>query len=254
VGDWNLDALRADPVSALGWHVRANMVSSVDGAGWFDGRSGPLSGAADVDLFRALRAVADVVLVGAGTVRVENYGPLTLSEPLVEWRRSRGLSPYPRLAVISGRLALQARSRLFEPPPEGGSPVLLLTAGAAPPHTQRTLAAHADIETLTDLAPATIASALHARGLSRIHLEGGPSTLGDFVVADLLDELRLTLSPLLAGGTTAITPHGAGTGAGTGAGGRIVTGPSLRTPRRLTLESVTQVDGFLFLSYARARG
>ena len=82
------DLLRAEPAPDRGWHVRANMVSSADGAGWFDGRSGPLSGPADVRHFRLLRAVCDVVLVGAGTVRAEDYGPVTLPEELRAWRRA----------------------------------------------------------------------------------------------------------------------------------------------------------------------
>ncbi len=100
--------------------VRANMVSSADGAVTLEGRSGGLSGAADREIFALLRSLSDVILVGAGTVRAEHYGPAEPSsahaEPSsehAEERAGRGAPPAPVIAVVSQRLELDPAAPLF---------------------------------------------------------------------------------------------------------------------------------------------
>ena len=85
--------------------LRVNFVSSVDGAATRDGLSGGLGDAADRRYFELLRRVADVVLVGAGTVRAEGYGPMRVSDASVAWREAHGLTPHPVFAIVSGRSA-----------------------------------------------------------------------------------------------------------------------------------------------------
>ena len=97
--------------------VLANMVSSVDGAATLTGRSGGLSSPADRDLFHRLRGVADVIFVGASTVRAEGYGP------------ARGDDP-PPIAVVSGSLALDWGSRFFTE--AKARPLVVTSAGADP--------------------------------------------------------------------------------------------------------------------------
>lgn len=84
-----------------GRHLRVNFVESADGAVTLDGRSGPLGGATDRTLLQVLRAMADVVLVGAGTVRIEGYEGIEVGDEDSAWRRGHGLSDQPALAVVS---------------------------------------------------------------------------------------------------------------------------------------------------------
>src|SRR3954452_15153851 len=75
--------------------VRINMISSLDGAIAVNGRSGLLGGPGDRQVFHALRSLADVILVGAGTARAEGYGPARIDPDAQERRRARGQHPVP---------------------------------------------------------------------------------------------------------------------------------------------------------------
>lgn len=92
-------------------YVRLNMIASLDGAISVDGRSGPLGGPADRHLFQVLRSLSDVVLVGAGTVRTERYGPVRLPEPLRRAREERGQPASVPIAVFTRSLDLDWQSR-----------------------------------------------------------------------------------------------------------------------------------------------
>jgi riboflavin biosynthesis pyrimidine reductase len=202
--------------------VMANFVASVDGSAAVAGRARPLSGPADRALFRLLRARADVVLVGAGTVRIEGYGPV------------RGDHPAP-LAVVSRSLDLDWDSALFA---EAAAPTLVVTCTQADAARRTRAEKVAELvvagDEVVDLGDAV--AQLGRRGHRVVLCEGGPYLFGELVVADLLDELCLTLSPLVAGG----------------AGPRIVTGADLAAPRPLRLASVLEDDGNLFLRYLRS--
>lgn len=183
--------------AAPGRYVRGGMVLSADGGVTHDGRSAPLTSAADRAALRTLRAVADVVLVGAGTARHEGYGPLPVPEKLRAWRRDHGRSERPVLAVVSAGLDLPPGLRLFQ----GGHRPLVVTCAAAPAGRRADLAARADLLAAgveqVDL-PAAL-DALAARGLGRVLCEGGPRLLGALLAADRLDELCMTLAPTLVG-------------------------------------------------------
>jgi riboflavin biosynthesis pyrimidine reductase len=192
---WPLYDLPAAP------HLRAGFVLSVAVA--VDGSSRPLSGPADRAVFRVLRAVSDVVLVGAGTARDEDYGPVRLRKDLVRRRREQGRPDQPALAVVTRSLRLGASARLFSDP---SSPLLLLAPASAeppaglPPHVEVVSCGDGDVE------PARVLAALHARGHLRVLCEGGPRLLRDLLAAGLVDELCLTTSPQLAGGGPALLP------------------------------------------------
>jgi riboflavin biosynthesis pyrimidine reductase len=202
-----------DPVPASGW-VRASMVSTVDGAAFgADGRSGSVSSPADRALFSVLRGLADVILVGAGTARAERY---RLPEPKPEFadrRADAGQRPAPVLAVVSRTATPSDLPWLCDDP--SGALILL-------PETADTLrwrdslgADRVLVCGRQEVDPRCAIAGLAARGLPRIQVEGGPSWLGQIVATDLLDELCLTLTPMIAGGP----------------GPRVVTGPAadLRT-------------------------
>jgi len=183
--------------------VRVNFVSSVDGAATRDGRSGGLSGPADKRRFELLRRLSDVVLVGAGTVRDEGYGPLRVSEASSAWRRANGMPAHPVFAIASRRLDLDPGSRLFTEAPV--RPVIITTelrAAGEDPDLPDRLAEVADLIMVgrerVDLVAAI--GALGERGLSRILSEGGPSLFGSLIAADVVDELCVTVEPSLEAG------------------------------------------------------
>lgn len=211
--------------------LRLNFVSSLDGAGTVDGRSEPLSGPEDKRVFGLLRMLCDALVVGAGTLREEGYRPLTLDPQRRAWRTAHGLSEYPTLVVVSGRGGLDP-----DHPALAGAPVrpVIVTRTRTEPGP---LAGVADIvaagDDRVDL-PAAVAE-LHRRGLRQILSEGGPQLFGSLTAARLVDELCLTMSPLLAGpGAT-----------------RITAGPPIGTPQSLTLRHALLAEGLLLLRYSR---
>jgi riboflavin biosynthesis pyrimidine reductase len=208
--------------------LRVNFVSSIDGAVTVDGYSAGLSSPGDKRVFNLLRASCDALLVGAGTLRHEGYHAL---RPDGGWRKQRGLSPYPVLVVVSGSLDLDPAQAAFADAPV--RPVIVTHAGAP---ARPDLAAVADIltcgDTTVDLAAAV--AALHARGLTQLLCEGGPTLFGGLTAADLVDEVCLTIAPLLVG-------PGAG---------RITAGPP-GPPRSMTARHILATDGQLLLRYVR---
>lgn len=214
--------------------LRANFVTSVDGAVEVGGGSTGLTGPQDQRVLRLLRRQCDALLVGAGTVRAENYGPLRLSEDSRRWRRQRRRPDDPTLVVVSGSLDLDPTAPVF-----AGSPVrpIVLTCARAPAARRASLAATAEViavgEDRVDLTAAV--ALLHRRGFPQILSEGGPHLLGYLTAADLVDEMCLTVSAILAG-------PGAG---------RITAGPVRSPPRRLTLRQVLTAGDCLLLRYCR---
>lgn len=221
-------ALYRDPPDG----VRVNMIMSLDGAAAFNGVAGPLSDANDQNLLLALRGYADVILVGAGTVRAEGYGPVRLTAAQSADRRDRwGVESAPPIAVVTHTGHLPAS--LFADP--GQRPILVTTAGLA--HDRPELAEHADLliagDTAVDLESAV--RTLQAAGKRRILCEGGPTLLDELVANDLVDEMCLTISPTLAA-----APAAARAGA-----------PALRAPTRLALAHSVSVEDYLYLRYIR---
>lgn len=178
--------------------LRANMVASADGAGFLDGKSGGLSSPGDRRLFAVLRALADVVLAGAGTARTEGYRPARRRPELAMLRTGRTATP--PIALVSRSLDLDLDTPLFaEAPPDART--IVITCASSPAGRRAEVARVADLIVTGDLVvdlPEAIA-ALGARGLGRVLCEGGPHLLGDLAAASLLNELCLTVSPTLAG-------------------------------------------------------
>ncbi|MFB2582925.1 pyrimidine reductase family protein [Herbiconiux sp. P15] len=180
--------------------LRVNFVQSLDGSATVQGLSGGLGGPADKLVFDTLRGLADVVLVGAGTARAEGYGALTVSDEHVAHRRSLGLPDHPAMALVSGRLDLDPASALFAAAPRRP---LVFTSRSAPAEARSRLSEVADVIDAGDehVDPAAVVRHLHTRGLLQTLCEGGPSLFGDLIAADLVDELCLTISPVLEGGS-----------------------------------------------------
>jgi riboflavin biosynthesis pyrimidine reductase len=228
----------ADPADGQppGW-LRANMVSSVDGAAWLDGRSRGLSGPADRMLFAVLRSLTDLIVVGAGTASTEHYRPAQADELWAELRPPG--APVPAIAVVSARLRLDPGGQLLAGA-AAGAQTIVITAASAPADRKVAVARHARIieagEQRVDMVAAI--AELHRMGYNHILTEGGPTLLGEFANAGLLDELCLTTSPVLAAGSAS----------------RIVNLPASganATTSRLSLRHVLADESFLFSRYVR---
>ncbi|NSC24471.1 pyrimidine reductase family protein [Streptomyces albus subsp. chlorinus] len=220
------------------WWLRGNMVASLDGAIHHGGRSQPLSSKADMWIFGVLRALADVVVVGAQTVRQEGYRPAKRRRGFADRRAALGQAPVPAIAVVSAGLELDFSLPLFTEPVV---PTLLLTGRGAPAE-RVARAREAGVEVVfagegAGVDPARVPGVLAGRGLRRQLTEGGPTLLGEFADAGVLDELCLSIAPRIVAGSAP----------------RIMNGPVLPDPDEYTLEGVLEEDGFLFTRYRRSR-
>jgi riboflavin biosynthesis pyrimidine reductase len=195
VAEVSFDDVYADLPPAGRW-VAVSMVASLDGAVTVDGRSGGLGGEGDRAVFRSLRDVADVILVGAGTARIEDYGP---PRPrAAERRQARGQTDRAALAIVSRRLDLN--DRLFEDP--GFRPIVLTITDA--PSDRREALARRGAEVVAvgtgDVDLGAAVDHLGSNGMARILCEGGPTLNGQLFTAGLVDEIFVTVAPAIVGG------------------------------------------------------
>ncbi|WCO65343.1 dihydrofolate reductase family protein [Iamia majanohamensis] len=185
--------------------VASLFASSADGAAAVGGRSGPLGGAGDLQVFRAVRAVADVVVAGAGTVRTERYGPVRAVEAAADARAARGQARHPRLVVVTRSLALDPDQRLFTEADGTTEAPLVVHPPGAPLAARRRLQGVAELVEVGagpdgGVAPAALLGELDRRGVDVAVCEGGPTLNGGLVADDLVDEVCLTLDPMVVGG------------------------------------------------------
>lgn len=195
------DALRdllAYPDNLPRPRLRANFIVSVDGAVTLDGAGRKLGTDTDRLVFKRLREVADVVLVGATTAASKPYADIQVAADAQPWRLSHGLSPALRLAVVSSRAVLPPQL-LHDP---AGPPIVFVSAGAPGEARQALAAAGAFVCELPDgeIACGAIRNALCELGLNRVLVEGGPTLFSQLVAVDEIDELCLTTSPMLVAG------------------------------------------------------
>jgi riboflavin-specific deaminase-like protein len=206
--------------------VAVNMVTSADGKATLAGRTAPMSAEADRALFHRLRAHADGILVGAGTVRVERYGRVTKTPELQAVRDEVGARADAVAVVVSGRLDLPADIPLFSDP---GSQVFVVTSSEA----ELTDCA-ATVEYLREPLPAALTRLREEHGIRSLLCEGGPTLNATLFAEGLADELFLTVAPTIAGAGEALT---------------IVEGLPLPAPAVLELVTVHEAGGHLFLRY-----
>jgi riboflavin biosynthesis pyrimidine reductase len=240
-------AARADHVDQVDVHayyadgwlgdggVRVNFVASADGAATEDGRSRGLQTPGDNRVFAALRDLADVVLAGAGTVRAEGYAAITVSDQRRALREHYGLRPKLPTAVVSRSLLLDPAHDLFTAAPADAA-TIVLTCAAADPARRAELELVADVVVCGNESVDLVAAcaALRERGLTRVLCEGGSILFAQLAAAGVVDELCLSVTPLLAG-------PGAR---------RIVAGePWPGDPRTARLTGLLEEDGALFCRY-----
>ena len=232
-GPADVDLVEAYAYPAGRSWLRANMIASADGAATREGRAGGLGNRTDQHLLGLLRALSDVVIAGSGTVVVESYGPARIRAEYEEIRAAAGQPPAPVMAVVSNQLRLDFSARFFTG--ELQRPIVA-TCESAPPDRLR--AAHQVADVIVAGAhvvePALLVEALTERGYSRLLCEGGPTLLGDVAAAGVLDELCLTVSPMMVGGPSR----------------RVLDGPVLEPPHELRLTQLLLDDEqFLYARY-----
>ncbi len=184
-------------------------------------------------MFHTLRALADVVLVGAGTVRSEAYGPVELDARVRRQRAERGQAEVPPIAVVTGSGNLDFTSPFFV---AAEARPIVITTSAVGEGSRHRAEEVADVVVAGQdrVEPGLVLEQFHRSGFRSVLLEGGPGLNADVVDAGLLDELCLTLPPRLVGGS----------------GPRILSGPELPRPLRLRIVHLLEEDGFLFYRLA----
>jgi riboflavin-specific deaminase-like protein len=211
--------------------VFVSMIASADGRAAIDGRSEGLGSEADLQLLLELRAIADAVLIGTGTLRAEGYDRLVKSEERRERRRAAGLAEDPLAVVLSRRFDVPWDVGLFQ----AEQPVLVYTGldtGEPPDVPAPVEVVRLEVPGLTEML-----ADLRARGVRALLSEGGPTMHGALWAAGVVDELFLTVAPLITCGEDA---------PGIVAGGR------LPSPASLELLSLDRAGSELFLRYGRA--
>lgn len=226
-----LEEMYAYPSTRLPW-IRTNFVSTLDGAAYAsDGLSGSLGGPADTRVFALLRALADVIIVGAGTARAEGYKPVKREELDSDLRQRLGLKPVPPIAVVSKSLNI--------PVALIASGQIVITTEDAPQARVEALREQVDVIAagVGDIDWFQVRSQLGAHGLNRVLCEGGPTLHGCLVELGLVDELCLSMAPVMASGTAPRIAHGLS---------------AVENP--MTLGHVLQVDDLLLTRWVRKRG
>jgi riboflavin biosynthesis pyrimidine reductase len=225
-------AYRLPPGPAL----RVNFIATPDGATTVDGKSRGLQLPGDLLVFRILRALGDAILVGAGTAGAEGYGPMEDDPVVVSLREELGRPATAPIVVVSRRASVPLDSRLIG----GRAPSLCVTCEAADPQRRAALTA-AGLEVLVcgeDNVDLPLARArLAERGIEQLTCEGGPQLLHSALVAGVVDELDLSVSPQLVGGHEV----------------RLLPDVPLLAPVRLELLCLLEEDGMLFTRYGIAR-
>jgi riboflavin-specific deaminase-like protein len=205
-----------------------NMVASADGRASVEGRTAGLGSEADTRLLTELRAVAQAVLIGTGTIRVEGYGRLVRNAERIARREAAGMAATPTAVLISRSFDIPWGAPLFE---AADQPVIVYTgASGEPPDVD----APVDVVRLDDPAPRAVMADLRARGVRSLLCEGGPTLNSALLEADVVDELFLTISPQLAGEDGAP---------------RIVEGEGLPEPVGLALAWVLRQGEEIYLRY-----
>jgi len=210
--------------------VAMNFAATVDGRATIGGVSGPIGSDADTAMLAGLRTRFDAVMIGAGTMRAERYGPLVSSPEKRKHRERLGLPGDPLMVIVSGRLDLPWDAPLFT---DGGGEVLVFTASAEEPPRVA-----ASLEVVRHEGFVNLVEALRhlrrERGVRALLCEGGPGLHGELEGGGLVDDLFLTIAPKLAGGEAP----------------RIVEG-ELPSVVDLDLAWLLERDGELFARYQR---
>jgi len=244
------EEIEVDPITVYNSDVRTpfktrpwvllNMVNSVDGFVSFEGRAGGLSGLADKNIYQIIRGLADIILVGAGTVRSENYkAPKTPQGRLAEFRESRGQEKRPRIAVLSGELNLNPDMGLFaERHPEDKPPLIYTKSESLEENASKLVSSSEIIDfPKKELTVSRVVSDLFKQDGKIVVCEGGPNLNANLLAAGLIDEFCLSVSPRAVGGEDPAA---------------FLNNP-VNSPVELTVDRILMEEEFLFCRYLTIR-
>jgi riboflavin biosynthesis pyrimidine reductase len=206
------------------------MVATADGRATLGGRTEGISSDDDRDLFHTLRTQVDAVMVGVATIALERYGPLARRPEIRRRRVELGLAEVPLAVTASRSLELPGEAPLFQDPES--QIVVLTNSDREPPPCEANLIVERIPGDELDLA-AGMERLRSAHGVRAMLHEGGPTMLAAMLAPGLVDELFLTVSPMLVGGGEP----------------SVVEGTAFELPRRLDLLSVLEHESFLYLRY-----
>jgi riboflavin-specific deaminase-like protein len=216
-------------------YVIANMVATADGRATLAGRTKAISSEADRALFHGLRGQVDAVMAGTATIAIERYGPLARDAERRQRRAERGLEPVPLAVTASRSMELPVQAPLFQDPE---SRIVVLTGSdrEAPPAPAQVTVERMRIAGTSEVDLVAGMDVLRrSYGVRSLLLEGGPTLLGAMLEAGVVDELFLSLAPLIAGGAPEIG---------------IIEAATLAQPLELELRGLLEHESFLFLRYA----
>lgn len=215
--------------------VTLNMISSIDGSATSSGLSGELGSKGDKLIFESLRAAADFILVAANTAKLEKYGIPEVSKEVSERRLARGQTKTPRLVLISKSLNFENDCKFLNADDlDANEMPIIYTTENSPAEKKSELEKNTELRVAgkNSVELTQVLTELGRQG-NIILTEGGPSLNGQLLKADLLDELCLTLSPMIVGGD----------------GPRIFSGDNSGTTKNLQLQRILQdEDSMLYLS------
>jgi riboflavin biosynthesis pyrimidine reductase len=237
VDDTRLSQLYAYPSDLRRCWIRSNFIASLDGGATTGGKSGELGAAGDRMLFGLMRSLADVILVGAGTVRVENYGGAQLSVHARQARQGRRQAEVPPIAIVTRSGQLDRDMKVFQ---HTEVPPLILTSATGAHRAGELLGEFATVidcsnDHVDEVDPKLVVAALASRGLHRVLTEGGPRLHDTLIAAGLLDELCLSMAPVIVGG----------------AAGRIAEGLQEARIRMRRAHLLADDEGYLYARYVR---
>ncbi|MBI5831829.1 MAG: dihydrofolate reductase family protein [Armatimonadetes bacterium] len=214
-------------------HVRLVMAMTADGKIASVARTAPHFGEADAERFERVCAESDALVTGAGSLRAQGATRTIVRPHLVALRAARGLPPNPLTCVVSRTGLLPLTLPFFR---RQDVPRLIATTDARAADLAGYYGDDAHVLGCgpDDVSPARVLAHLAARGVHRVALLGGGELNAAWFAADLVDEIELTLAPLLFGGHSAPTP---------------IDGSGLAEPRQLDLAAHEVVDGCLFVTY-----
>lgn len=215
--------------------VVLGMISSIDGATAVDGLSGGLGGPADQAVFAAVRASCDWILVASTTAATEGYRAPNPRAAVAARRVETGRTPAPGLAIVTASGAVDPAIPALADRPADTAPPLVLTGTEADAALLDGL--DAEVVRLDGPIPEPhlVLAELRRRGADVVLSEGGPRGNGRLVGAGVVDEVCLTVGPILAGGHSTRIIHDAPEGAA----------------RTMRLDRLLEQDGLLFARYIR---
>lgn len=217
-------------------YVVANFVVTLDGRAAVGGKSGPIGGQADRAVFHALRSEVDAVLAGTGTLAAERYGRIVPDAEARSRRERSGLAGEPLAVVITRSGTVPWDIPLFA---ESAQRAWVISGEPVEPPADvaaKTTVVLAERE--ADVLATALGRLRTELGIRTLLCEGGPTMLSALVARGALDELFLTVAPLLAGGGVAPT---------------ITRGPEPPQPAEMQLAWALEHEGELLLRYVARR-